>query len=142
MATATAVPVLFPWKDAYSVNIGIVDSQHKVLVDLLNELHQAMMTGKGKEQLGNILFKLIKYAQGHFKAEEALMQSKQYPDFANHKAEHDRLTKTVMDFQAKFSKNEVGLTMEVMDFLRDWLMKHIMGVDKKYGPFLNAKGVR
>jgi len=141
MATATTAPVLFPWKDDYSVNIGIIDSQHRTLVDLLNELHQAMMTGKGKDQVGIVLSKLVKYAQGHFKSEEGMMQSKQYPEFEDHKVEHDRFTKTVLEFQGKFARNEIGLTSEVMDFLKTWLMKHIMGVDKKYSPFLNSKGV-
>jgi hemerythrin len=140
MATGTAL--LFPWNDTYSVQIGIVDMQHKALVDLINELHQAMMARTGKDQLGKILTKLIKYTQAHFRAEEGILQSNQYPDFTNHKAEHDRLTKTVMDFQSKFQSNEIGLTIEVMDFLKDWLIKHIMGVDKRYAPYLNARGVR
>jgi hemerythrin-like metal-binding protein len=137
----TAIAPLIPWSDAFSVKIGIIDMQHKGLVDLINELHQAMVTGTGKAHLGKILSSLIKYTQAHFKAEEGLMQSHQYPDLTNHKAEHDRFTKTVVDFQGKFQRNEIGLTSEVMDFLKDWLMKHIMGVDKKYSPFLNAKGV-
>ncbi len=138
---ATATTLLFPWSDTYSVKIGIIDAQHKVLVDLINELHHAMITRTGKEQLGKILSNLIKYTQGHFKAEEGILQSNQYPDFINHKAEHERFTKRVLDFQSKFQRNEIGLTIEVMDFLKDWLIKHIMGVDKKYTPFLNSKGV-
>lgn len=140
MATATAL--LFPWIDTYNVNIGIVDSQHRVLVDLINELHQAMLNRSGKEQLGKVLAKLIKYTESHFKAEEALMLANQYPDFANHKPEHERFVKTIKEYQTKFQKNELGLTLEVMDFLKDWLVKHIMGVDKKYVPHLSAKGVR
>lgn len=138
---ATATPLLFPWKDTYNVNIGIVDSQHKVLVDLINELHQAMMTRTGKDQLGKVLSNLIKYTQSHFKAEEGILQSNQYPDFVNHKAEHDRFIQTILDFQRKFQRNELGLTIEVMDFLKHWLGKHIMGVDKRYVPHLNSKGV-
>jgi len=139
---ATATTLLFPWSSTYSVNIGVVDSQHKVLVDLINELHQAMITRTGKEHLGKILSNLVKYTQGHFKAEEGILQLNQYPDFINHKAEHDRFTQTILDFQRKFQKSEIGLTIGVMDFLKDWLIKHIMGVDKKYAPFLNAKGVQ
>ena len=140
MATATAL--LFPWNDSYSVNIGIIDTQHKGLVGIVNELHQAMVAGRGKQHLGNILANLVKYTQGHFKTEENLMQSHRYPDYQLHKAEHDELTKTVLEFQWKFQRNEVGLTIEVMDFLKGWLGKHILGSDKKYTPFLNAQGVR
>jgi hemerythrin len=52
------------------------------------------------------------------------------------------LTATVVDLQRRFVANEVGLTLEVMEFLKDWLNKHSMGSDKKYSPFLNARGVR
>ncbi len=101
-----------------------------------------MISRTGKEHLGRILSSLIKYTQGHFKAEEGILELHQYPDLANHQAEHARFTKAVLDFQSKFHANELGLTIEVMDFLKDWLSKHIQGVDKKYVPFLNAQGVR
>lgn len=140
MGTATAL--LFPWSDTYSVKIGVIDMQHKNLVSIVNELHQAMVAGQGKQQLGKILSNLIKYTQVHFKTEENFMESHQYPEFIHHKSEHDHLTKTVLDFQSKFQRNETGLTIEVMDFLKDWLSKHILGSDKKYTPFLNAQGVR
>ena len=140
MATATAL--LFPWSDTYSVKIGIIDMQHKNLVNMINDLHQAMMTRTGKEHLGKILSNLIKYTQAHFKTEEGIMESHQYPEYENHKLMHERLTKTVLDFQGKFRRNEIGLTIEVMDFLKNWLSNHILGVDKKYAPFLNAQGVR
>jgi hemerythrin len=138
---ATTTAVLFPWSDTYSVKIGVIDMQHKGLVNYLNELHQGMSDGRGKDVLGKVLSQLVKYTQLHFTTEERLMESHGYPDYLAHKAEHERLTKTVLDFQRKFHSNEVALTVEVMDFLKDWLTKHILGSDKKYGPFMNAKGV-
>lgn len=139
MATATAL--LFPWSDIYSVKIGIVDGQHKKLVDIINRLHDAMREGQARERLGQILSDLIQYTQFHFSTEEKLMESRGYPDYVQHKVEHDRLASTVLDLQRKFQKNEIGLTVDVMQFLKDWLVKHILGSDKKYAPFLNAHGV-
>ena len=139
MPTATAV--LFPWTDVYSVKVGIIDSQHKVLVDLINELHQAMIARKGKESLGGILANLVKYAKSHFAAEEGILQANRYPELANQKAEHERFTQTIVEYQDRFQRNEVAITIDVMDFLKDWLAKHIMGVDKKYVPHLIARGV-
>jgi hemerythrin-like metal-binding protein len=138
---ATATVLLFPWSNTYSVHIGIIDMQHKNLVNIVNDLHQAMVAGYGKQKLGKILSHLVEYTQGHFKTEEHFMESQNYPEYAVHKAEHDHLTKTVLDFQDKFQKNEIGLTVEVMDFLKNWLGQHILGSDKKYAPFLNAHGV-
>ena len=138
---ATTHALLFPWSSTYSVKIGIVDVQHKNLVSIVNELHQAMVGGHGKDTLRSILANLIKYTQEHFAMEERLMQSHNYPDYSAHKTEHDRLSGTVLDFQRKFQANEIGLTIEVMSFLKDWLTKHILGSDKRYSPFLNSKGV-
>lgn len=137
-----ASTLLLHWDAAYSVNIAILDSQHRTLVSMINELHQAMGEGSGKDKLGQILSNLVKYTQSHFATEERLMQSHGYPDLPAHKAQHDHLTGTVMDFQRRFLSNEVGLSVEVMEFLRDWLVNHIMGSDKQYAPFLNARGVR
>jgi len=133
---------LFPWSDTYSVHIGVVDMQHKNLVGMVNELHAAMTEGRGKDKLGQILSKLIEYTRTHFGTEERLMQTHGYPDYAAHKAEHDRLTRTVLDLEGRFQSNEVALTMDVMDFLKNWLSKHILGSDQRYAPFLNSKGVR
>ncbi len=138
---ATATTLLFPWSEVYSVGIGVIDMQHKNLVKIINDLHQAMIAGRGKAELGKIISSLVSYTKAHFKTEETFMESHLYPEYAGHKTQHEQLTKTVIEFQGRFEKNEVGLTVEVMDFLKNWLSKHILGTDKKYVPFLNSKGV-
>jgi len=139
MATTTAL--LFAWSDVYSVKIGILDAQHKKLIGILNDLNQAMVDGHGKDKLGSILSELVTYTKSHFATEEKLMQSHKYPDYHVHKGEHERLAGTVLEFQRKFLANEIGLTIELLAFLKDWLTQHILGSDKRYGPFLNSKGV-
>jgi hemerythrin len=138
MATAT---VLFPWSEKYQVGIGFVDTQHKQLVDIINRLHQAMATGKGKDQLETTLQELIQYTKAHFAAEEKVLESHSYPDFPAHHAEHERLTSVVEEFRRKLANKEVALSVGVMDFLKDWLGNHILGVDKRYAPFLKSQGV-
>jgi len=48
----------------------------------------------------------------------------------------------VSEFKDGFEKGKLGLSISVMDFLSDWLRNHIKGVDKKYGPFFNEKGLK
>jgi len=136
-----APAVLFPWSDEYSVKIAVVDSQHKKLLSLTNDLHAAMTAGRGRAQLGQVLTGLLDYTRAHFAAEEGLMQSNGYEGYFSHKREHERLTDRIQAYQDKVLSGEVGLSIEVMSFLKDWLIKHILGWDKKYAPFLNAKGV-
>ena len=132
---------LITWSDNLSVKVKQFDDQHKKLVDMVNQLFDAMKTGKGNQVMGDILKQLIAYTQTHFAAEERLMQQYGFPEYEAHKKEHNALVVQVLDLQKQFQDGKAVLTQNVMNFLRDWLSKHIQGVDKKYGVYLNGKGV-
>jgi hemerythrin len=133
---------LIQWTDALSVKIGTIDEQHKKLILLINELDVAMRAGKGKDILGKILNELVAYVGTHFGTEEKLFAQHAYPDTAVHKMEHGDFVRKVGEFKKGFESGKLGLTIELMNFLSDWLRKHIMGTDQKYGPFLVEKGVK
>jgi len=132
---------IMSWSDSYSVGISSIDMQHKKLIGMINELHDAMAQGKGRDVMAGLVRNMASYALIHFSAEEKLMQDKGYPELSAHKAQHDAFKQKVSDFEAKVSGNKLGVTLEVMNFLKDWLSNHIMTIDKKYGPFLNERGV-
>jgi hemerythrin len=132
---------LITWSDDLSVNIGSIDNQHKKLVALVNNLHDAMSTGKGQQALGKILDELIEYTKTHFVTEERLMTAHSYPGYLSHKKEHDGLTQQVLSVHRDFKSGKPVITVEIMRFLKDWLSTHIKGTDQKYGPFLISKGV-
>jgi hemerythrin len=132
---------IMEWSPTFSVKIKKFDDQHKKLVDLVNQLHDAMKAGQGNAMLGVVLQSLISYTATHFKEEEQIMQTHGYPDLARHKSEHEKLVNQVLDLQKKFQAGGGVLTMTVMSFLKEWLITHIQGEDKKYGVFLNGKGI-
>jgi hemerythrin len=132
---------LITWNDSYSVKIKQFDDQHKKLVQMVNELHDAMKVGKGKEVLGKVLDSLIQYTGTHFSDEEKLMVQHKFPEYETHKKEHNKLVLQVLDVQKQFHAGSLTITQPVMTFLKDWLQKHIQGEDKKYGIFLNGKGI-
>ena len=140
MSTATLSP--YAWKESYSVRIQTIDAQHKQLVSLIAKLQDAMAQGRGREVLGLILNEVVHYTKIHFATEETLMASNGYPDLAAHQAIHNELTRTVVDLQSRFASGQVALSVQTMQFLKGWLVNHILGTDQKYGPFLGAKGVR
>ncbi|MBN2279041.1 MAG: hemerythrin family protein [Candidatus Marinimicrobia bacterium] len=130
------------WRDEYSVNILEIDNQHKKLFAYINEIHDAMKTNRAKEELGTIISKLAAYTVDHFKTEEKYFERYHYPDTANHKYEHQVFVDKVHGFQEDFKKGKLLLSLEIINFLRDWLINHIKGTDKKYSAFLNEKGIR
>lgn len=121
----------FAWTDELKVGNAFIDSDHQKLIKLINELHEAMALGRGKEVLGKTLSELIRYTQEHFKREEEHMQRAAYADYAAHKQEHDKLIKEAVALQTKFNGGNGMLSVQVSAFLRDWLVGHIMKVDKK-----------
>jgi hemerythrin len=132
---------LLSWRDDYSVGIAVLDAQHKNLVELLNSLYDASRVGKGRDVLWKTLRELISYTRVHFATEEDFMKLHTYADLPDHKAEHDALTKKVIDFQHDFEAGKVAITADVLSFLRDWLTGHILETDRKYTPYLTGRGV-
>lgn len=130
---------LLQWGEQYSVGYDKIDEQHQKLVGYINELHAAMLEGRGQEALVTILKKLVSYTQTHFAMEEKLMQQYNYPEYNKHKMEHEALVKKVLTVQQDMEEKSVKLTLQVMNFLKDWLAKHIMGTDKRFGKFLNEQ---
>lgn len=141
MSTAT-VAKLITWSDRYSVGIPRIDAQHQRLVDLINELHAAMLAGQGSAALGKILDGLVAYTLSHFTTEEALMKGAAYPGYGQHKAEHDKLTAQAKLLQEKARTANATLTLDVATFLQRWLIDHIADLDKKYSTHLIAAGVK
>jgi hemerythrin len=133
---------LLSWCDKFSVQVRQFDEEHKQLIQLVNQLHDAMKMGQGKQVIGDVLSGLISYTKNHFAAEERLMKAHNFPDYEKHKKEHNQLTMAVLDLQKGYEAGSAPLSQSVMTFLKDWLTNHIQGVDKGYGPFLNGKGVK
>jgi len=133
---------LFEWKNDYSVGIAKIDEQHMELVVFLNELYDSMKAGKGKDTLNAVLKSLMEYTRTHFTTEESLMKLYAYPDYEAHKQKHEKMTQHVLELKKQYDSGQISSPIQITNFLKDWLTKHIQGTDKSYGPFLNAKGVR
>ena len=130
------------WTDNYSVSVKTIDEQHKKLVVMINELYDAMSSGnKEKDILSKIIQGLANYAVYHFGTEEDWMKKFAFPGYAFHKGEHDNFVAKVSEFGEKFNKGTVLLDVEVLKFLKDWLLNHILKTDKLYTACFNQNGI-
>ena len=130
------------WQDSFSVKIPSIDKQHQKLIAMINELMDAMKQGKGNAVLSDIIEKLADYTVVHFNTEETYFEKYGYPETEEHKKEHQDFVNKVLDFKQGFEAGKIGLSIEVMSFLKDWLKGHILGTDQKYSDFLVSKGVK
>jgi methyl-accepting chemotaxis protein/hemerythrin len=140
--TSAVGDALVSWSDDLSVGIRQIDDQHKVLVNLINELYGAMRSRKSDTIMLDIVDRMADYAAKHFKTEEDLFDKYGYPEADSHKKVHQNFVDKVTEFRQGLESGASRVTMEVMRFLKDWLIKHIQGTDKRYAPFLKEKGVK
>ena len=123
---------IFKWEEKYSVKVQEMDDQHKRLFELINQLHDAMQSGKGNALLTEIVKGLKDYSITHFSAEEKYMEKIKYSGLAEQKEQHRTFIKKVEEYEQQVSLGKLSLSIEVLTFLRDWLVNHIQRVDKKY----------
>ena len=133
---------LISWTNDLSVGVAKIDEQHKALVSLINELNSAMRQRRSEEVLAGVLDRLKQYTVKHFATEEEFFDRYGYAEAPAHKKAHRDLVEKVLAFEQELKSGRAKVTMEIMRFLKEWLVGHIMGTDKRYGPFLNGKGVQ
>ena len=133
---------LMKWSERLSVNIIEIDKQHQHLIGVVNDLHDAMGKRMGKEILGKTFNGLIGYAEDHFITEEKYFDQFGYPDADIHKNEHTKFVKKLAEFKVRYDGGEQGLTIDLMNFLVNWLHNHLLTFDMEYRPFLNSYGIK
>ena len=141
MTTGDNTMALFTWNDSFSVKVRLFDSQHKQLFDLINQLHDSMIVGKGKEVMGDVLKSLLTYTKTHFTEEERQLKMQKYPDYEHQVKEHGVFVQRIAELQKNHATGNAAITLTTLNFLRDWLLKHINVEDKKYSGYMNTKGV-
>jgi hemerythrin len=129
------------WRDEYSVDIEVIDEQHKRLFSLLNAVHEAVRRGSSGAALEETVRQLLIYARTHFTHEEKLMSVHCYPAYECHKKEHDELVRLAAQLQESVKEESGDAAADLIMAIRELLMKHIIDNDKRYGSFFNCRGV-
>lgn len=125
----TRIAPVMTWNGALSTGHAQIDEQHRRLIDLANQLNEMMQRGAAREGTVAVLDELIRYTAFHFEFEETLMKKSNYPDFFRHQQEHKKLVADVLARKERFDRGE-ALSSDLLSFLRDWLVSHIMKTDK------------
>lgn len=123
---------LINWDKVSKTGILSIDEQHHNLVKLINKLHIGLMNGESYEVFGEALEELLEYSHYHFKFEENLFTELKFDGAEEHKKVHEELVKKVKNYHDRFKSGDITLIMDVIQFLKIWLIEHIEVEDKKY----------
>ena len=127
------------WSEELSVGIELVDSQHKELIRIANGLISAVVKQRGERVINNVVRRLRNYTVFHFNSEEKLMETVRYPKRGEHESEHAKLKQNVKGFQRDLYKGEKLTAEEVLNFLKIWLLKHILHSDRLLADFIHER---
>ncbi len=132
---------IIEWTESFSVKVEELDSQHKILIERINLLDEAMKNNRGREVQKFIIDGMVSYAMVHFATEEKYMKQFNYSGYSTHKEEHRRFEAKALDLKKRVAKAGFVLSFEILTFLRDWLQNHILKTDQEYVAFFNQNGL-
>ncbi|HXP73097.1 MAG TPA: bacteriohemerythrin [Stellaceae bacterium] len=138
--------MLIVWRDQMSVDGGVIDSDHKVLIGIINEFSAVEATASAVPMLKGVLAKLDQYAKTHFEREERLQKSVSFPFHQAHVRAHEGLIRQLSEVEAKLNATAAttnaaelaALHTRLAEFLHHWLIDHIIGTDLRMKPFTKA----
>jgi len=129
---------LITWDEIYRFGVAEIDDQHFCLFDLLNRTWSALKAGADTQTILHVVEELEKYTVVHFSAEEDFMCAIGYPRFAVHKAAHDQFVVRLRREKASVSRGHM-ISDDMLLFLKDWLISHILVVDREYAAFAGLR---
>lgn len=133
---------LLVWRDSLAIGCAEVDADHQELVGHVNRLFEAIEDKTDDKVVGTLLLDLVKYTKQHFNREEKAMLAAGYPGYQAHKKVHDELAAQVMVMAERFVREGAqSVKRELVTFLANWLVEHIIKEDRKIAPYLKGKKV-
>lgn len=130
---------LIEWSEALSIGFDEIDQDHMKLVEIVNNLNDAVTGELAPENVARIFAELLSYTQWHFRHEERLMQTYGYQAFFDHKGEHDELMGRAAELNSRYQGGDESVPGALLPFLKEWLANHIQQTDKKLGAYLTEK---
>jgi len=130
---------LIEWNESLSVGVKIIDEQHRKYVAALNLLHDAVQQNKDADVVEHVLNELQQYVTVHFNTEERFMKMYNYPDIEKHKSEHLEAIRQVNRFKLEYERKEQDFAINLLKFMTDLFLNHILKVDRNYIPYVQGK---
>lgn len=116
----------------------MIDSQHKELLDKINNLLDSCENGNDKLAAIKTLDYLAEYTEFHFGEEEKLQKEMEYPGLGEHLKEHENLKKVVEELY-EMLREEEGPSDAFVDQVNknviEWLYRHIKGFDRSVAEY-------
>ena len=130
---------LLSWSNQYQIDNDLIDAEHQELFRLVNSFHSLWTEKRNRQDIAKVLNQLIVYAEMHFRHEEQIMETAEYPNLDQHRQVHDSMIETIFQLQQSYETRNAHLEMNTMKFVKSWLLEHILQNDYLFRDFLAHK---
>ena len=123
---------LIAWREEFETGVAEVDHEHKELVGLINELHDVVESGVGKDQVADFLGEVFARISAHFALEETVMRKHAYDEYDAHKADHEKLLDDLRDIMDTHEESDrYDYRTALSEAVRDWFVNHFKTKDAR-----------
>lgn len=129
------------WNDSYSVGVKEMDDQHVKLVEMINQLIDEQKQLTEQATIADLLTRMTDYAREHFRAEEYLMAEYGYENKERQVRSHEEFIAKTLEFMSASDAGPNVLSKALLEYLKSWLLNHILTEDMQYKDFFRSKGV-
>lgn len=125
---------MIKWKDSFSVNIEVIDMQHKELFNIGGEIFEAIKSNEDNyDTIMELLNKLADYTEFHFNYEKEAMEKIGENLSDDHLLEHDKFVMKLREATTiDIDENQKEVLLQMLNFVADWITKHILKTDREY----------
>lgn len=131
---------IITWKKEFEIGVQEIDFEHQVFVRIIQKIDAAYANNYNKEYIGFLIKELFKYVDFHFISEENIMIFHNYPEYKNHKKEHDSLLNRLAEIIGVFESEFID-RIELTELLLNWFIEHTTKTDKKLGNYLRSNNL-
>ena len=130
------------WDESFSVGVSKFDKQHKQIISIINTLNDQQNEGFDSKKVAKILNELTIFVHTHFKMEEQLLAEYGYPNISDQQKEHKEFRIKLANFCTDSMTAYTSIPINVLHYLKEWWVDHILVKDMQYRSFLTSRGVR
>ena len=129
------------WQASYSVGVAELDEQHKRLLKIMNNLSEVKRHHSDPSVFFQTLNELIQYAQNHFATEERYMEKYGFGGLQEHQQAHASFAQEVFALNEAVAQGRQDVCEKILEFVKDWYLSHVLGMDQRYKTFFAEKGI-
>ncbi len=128
------------WNDSFSVGVTYLDQQHRKIIGMVNQLIECRRDDVRSETVSEILSQMMEYAREHFRNEEKILAEHEYPELDSHRIEHKTFLRDATKFCLDTMDGISTIPHDILEYLYNWWLEHILQSDMQYKDFLLQRG--